>query len=68
MPGTNTWNVAFFNLGENALSMSVDFSDLGIKGSWQVKDLWSQRPAGVAKNSFKQTVNPHGTALFRLTK
>lgn len=68
MPGTNSWNVAFFNLGDDAREVSVNFSDLGIKGSWQVKELWSQRAAGVAKNSFKQQINPHGTALFRLTK
>ena len=68
MPGTNSWNVAFFNLGDDPQEVSVNFSDLGIKGSWQVKELWSQRTAGVAKNSFKQQINPHGTALFRLTK
>jgi hypothetical protein len=68
MPGTGAWNIAFFNLGDEAQDISVDFSALGIKGSWQVKDLWQQTSAGVAKNSFKQKINPHGTALFRLSK
>jgi hypothetical protein len=68
MPGTDSWNVAFFNLGDESQEISVDFSVLGIKGSWQVKDLWQQTSAGGAKNSFKQRINPHGTALFRLSK
>jgi hypothetical protein len=68
MPGTDSWNVAFFNLGDESQEISIDFSALGIKGNWQVKDLWQQTSAGGAKNSFKQRINPHGTALFRLSK
>jgi hypothetical protein len=68
MPGTSSWNVAFFNLGDEPQEISIDFSALGIKGNWQVKDLWQQTSAGIAKNSFKQRINPHGTALFRLSK
>lgn len=68
MPGNDSWNIAFFNLGEQALPMTVAFSELGIKGSWQLKDLWLQQSAGVAKNSLSKSVEAHGTALFRLTK
>lgn len=67
MPGTGDWNIAFFNLNDTAREVSVNFSDLGIKGSWKVKNIWTQQPAGTAKNSFKHEVRPHGTALFRLS-
>jgi hypothetical protein len=63
-----TWNVALFNLGDTAQEVSVNFSDLGIKGRRKVKDLWMQRSAGTASNSFKQLVSAHGTGLFRLSK
>lgn len=68
MPDTGDWNIAFFNLNDDAREVAINFSDLGIKGRWQVKDLWTLQAAGIAKNSFKQEVKPHGTALFRLSK
>ncbi|WP_343668968.1 hypothetical protein [Chitinophaga sp.] len=68
MPDTGDWNVALFNLGDNAQEQLVTFADLGIKDSWQTKDLWMGKEQGTTKGLIKQTVQPHGTVLLQLHK
>ncbi|OMP77023.1 hypothetical protein [[Flexibacter] sp. ATCC 35208] len=68
MPDTGDLNVALFNLGDNAQEQSVTYADLGIKGSWQAKDLWTGEEQGKTKVMIKQAIQPHGTVLLRLHK
>jgi len=68
MPDTGDLNGALFNLGDNAQEQSVTYADLGIKGSWQAKDLWTGEEQGTTKVMIKQAIQPHGTVLLRLHK
>ncbi len=47
--------------------ISVDFSQLGITGEYNVRDLWRQQDVGKAKGSYSTKVPYHGVKLFKLT-
>ena len=67
MPGTKTWNVAFFNLLDTARTVKLDLSSLGITGGVSVRDLWIHKNLGNFRGIFAQSVPPHGSALFSVT-
>jgi alpha-galactosidase len=66
-PGGKDLYVAIFNLGENTIDVEIPFEALGIKGSVKVRDLWKKQNVGSFKNSYKQAINKHGAALFKLS-
>ena len=68
IPESGDKYVALFNLDEEVETLSVDFSELGLKGSWMVRDLWEQKDLGPHKKSFAVEVNPHGAGLFRISE
>jgi len=47
--------------------VSVDFASIGIKQKVKVRDLWKKQDLGIFKKEYKQAINPHGAAMFRLT-
>jgi len=61
------WNVAFFNLDSMVREITIDFSAIGILQKCKVRDLWKKEDLGEFKKQFAQKINPHGTALFRLS-
>jgi alpha-galactosidase len=58
--------VGLFNLGETETQLTVNWSDLGLKGRLHVRDLWRQNNMGKFKNSFSATVPRHGVVLIRV--
>jgi alpha-galactosidase len=58
--------VGLFNLGETETQITVNWSDLGLKGKLQARDLWRQKDLGKFKNSFSATVPRHGVVLIRV--
>jgi len=58
--------VGLFNLGEAATQVTVNGSDLGLMGRWNVRDLWRQKDLGQFKDSFSATVPRHGVVLVRV--
>lgn len=48
-------------------TISVPVQALGLAGPCRVRDLWSQRDAGVAGASISRTVSPHGAALLKIS-
>jgi len=58
--------VGLFNLGETETQLTVNWSDLGLKGRLHVRDLWRQNNLGKFKNSFSTTVPRHGVVLIRV--
>jgi hypothetical protein len=65
---TDDFFVAFFNLKENTETVSVDFADLGLKGTYNVRDLWAKKDVGSYRKSFGSQVNSHGAKIFRISK
>ena len=58
--------MGLFNLGETEATISVAWSDLGLSGQQQVRDLWRQKDLPVADGKFSGTVPRHGVLLVKL--
>jgi hypothetical protein len=61
------YNVAFFNLNNDAKDVTINLSDIGLKGNVKVRDLWAKQDVGNAKKTYTSKVNPHGAKLFRIS-
>lgn len=57
-----------FNISETAQRVSVDFATLNLKGKVAIRDLWKNSELGNFKKQYKQMINPHGAALFKLSQ
>jgi alpha-galactosidase len=61
--------VGLFNrdfLFEDSKSITLNFSDLDIKGPRRIRDLWRQKDLGTFEDKFETKVPPHGVVLVRL--
>lgn len=47
--------------------IAVDWSQLGIKGEYTVRDLWTQKDIGKANNKYSAKVPYHGVKFLKLT-
>ena len=50
-----------------AVYMSFTFKEVGLSGSYHVRDLYLHQDMGVFNSSFKALVNPHGVVLVKLS-
>lgn len=67
VPGSKDIYVAMFNISDNIHEVAVDFSALGLKGKIAIRDLWQNEDKGIIKNQYKQMINAHGAALYRMS-
>ena len=58
--------LGLFNLGEAEATISAAWSDLGLSGKQQVRDLWRQKDLPAADGKFQATVPRHGVVLVKL--
>ena len=65
--GGNAIYVALFNLSDQPQQVDVDLASLNLLKDVTVRDLWKRQNIGPCKNNYRQTVNPHGAALLKLT-
>jgi len=63
----NSLAVGLFNRSEFAETITASWADLGIAGTWSVRDLWQHKDLGRNDKSVSQTIPPHGSALLLLT-
>lgn len=58
-----------FNLSDKGTQqVVVQWSDLGIKGKYIVRDLWRQKDLGTFEGEFKADVNQHGVLMVQIRK
>ena len=61
--------VGLFNPGDSGTQKVIlNWSDLGIKGRYVVRDLWRQKDLGTFENEFKADVKQHGVVMISLRK
>ena len=48
--------------------LSVQLSTLGLKGSYNVTDMWANKKMGKVKGSFSYTLKPHASILVKLSR
>lgn len=58
--------VGLFNIGKETATVTANWSDLKIKGSQRVRDLWRQKDLGTFDEKFEVPVAPHGVVLVRI--
>ena len=58
--------VGLFNLNDSELTVGAKWSDLGLTGKHQVRDLWRQKDLGQFDGEFHALVAPHGVVLVRI--
>ncbi len=59
--------VGLFNLSETEAAISVEWSELGLAGQQQVRDLWRHKDLGAANGKYEAAVPRHGVMLVRLS-
>ncbi|MEP6492068.1 MAG: NPCBM/NEW2 domain-containing protein [bacterium] len=59
--------VGLFNRDEMDMTVTVRWSELGIKGKHAVRDLWRQKELGVVDGEFSSVVPRHGTVFVKVT-
>jgi hypothetical protein len=59
--------LALFNLNDNGeREISVKLTDLGIKGSCRIMDMWSGQKLGKTETTLTRTIQPHSAVLLKL--
>jgi alpha-galactosidase len=62
-----SYAVGLFNLNSwNKQKITVDWTDIGLKGRLRVRDLWRQKNVGKYNGSFTTDVPAHGVVLIRV--
>lgn len=60
--------VGLFNIAEGEKNITVNWSELGLKGKRSIRDLWRQKDLGHYDRQFSAKVGRHGVVLVRLVK
>jgi alpha-galactosidase len=60
--------VGLFNLGEEETTVKAAWSDLGVAGKRNVRDLWRQQDLGKFADHFEASVPRHGVMLVKILK
>jgi len=63
-----TMAVGLFNRGLHAAPVTVQWTQLGLKGRQPVRDLWQRQDLGVRREGFTTTVPRHGAVLLKVGK
>jgi len=63
-----TYAVGLFNRSLQRKEVTVNFSDLGIKDSQPVRDVWQNKDLGQFKKSFTVEVPIHGAMFIKIGK
>ena len=62
-----TCAVGLFNLGDEPMTVTANFSDLKLSGKQVVRDLWRQENIGAFADKYEAIVPPHGVVLVKMT-
>lgn len=58
--------IGLFNRSLIATEVTVNWGDLGLKGSHKVRDLWQQKDLGKFTDAYTVSVRRHGAAMIRV--
>lgn len=58
--------MGIFNFNNEETSVEVPWSEIGISGKKNIRDVWRQKNIGTYKNAFKTMVRPHGCVVVKI--
>jgi hypothetical protein len=61
-----SYNIALFNTGTSTQDVNVNWSDLGIKGSAYVRDMWSHQDLGSMDKGFTARLSTHAARMIHV--
>jgi hypothetical protein len=61
-----SFNVALFNTGSTAATVTVNWVDLGFSGDAEVRDLWQHADLGNQSDGYSVYLDPHASSLLRV--
>ncbi|MDP4285064.1 MAG: putative Ig domain-containing protein [Bacteroidota bacterium] len=59
--------IGIFNMSNAYKVVRLNFSDIGLKGKYIIRDLWRQINVGVSQDKYESNIPPHGVSLIKLT-
>ena len=62
-----SYTVALFNMGSSTATVTANWSDIGLSGPAQVRNLWTHTDTGTANGSVSASLPEHGSELLRIT-
>jgi len=65
--GSGTQAVLLVNLGSAPAEAAVEWSDLGLAGKAQVRDLWAHKDLGEVHDGYKTMLPAHGSAFLKVS-
>lgn len=65
--GSGVQAVMLLNLGDELAGTAVEWSDLGLEGKAQVRDVWAHEDMGEFRDGYKALLPPHGSVLLKVT-
>ena len=69
VPDSNDKYIAFFNSNDtNEETISIQLSELNLKGKFVARDLWTKEKTQIDNETFSKEIEPHASAIFRLAK
>jgi alpha-galactosidase len=60
--------VALFNRGASRAQVSIKWSELGLEGRHNARDLWNKADLPNSTDSYTLEVPAHGSVLLKLTQ
>jgi alpha-galactosidase len=60
--------VGLFNREQSTINITVNFSQIGIRGRATVRDLWARKDLGVFNGSYSAAVVEHGVEMIRVKR
>ncbi|MGO4817408.1 putative Ig domain-containing protein [Flavobacterium sp. W22_SRS_FP1] len=60
--------IGIFNMSENYAKIQLNFAEIGLDNSFEIRDIWRQKDLGVFKNEFPTSIPPHGVTFIKLLR
>jgi alpha-galactosidase len=60
--------VGLFNVADKKQDISFSIKQLNLDGKWKIRDVWRQQDIGTLTDTFKATLDGHGSLLLVLEK
>ncbi len=61
-------NVALFNLNDVEKPITVTLSELGLKGTFSIRDAWKKSDIGKSNKELNYSIPPHASMMLRLKR
>ena len=59
---------SYFRWGdEKPVSFTLDLTKLGLKGKYNIRNVWTQQNLGTFENTFKTSIRHHGVVMIKLS-